>query len=75
MQFHKIHAVTVQSFLSSTWADAWVLIENITNITRLNLETAKETDILNSSGFFCASAVIRLVAAVTTPWMEEAKGN
>ena len=36
-------------------------------LTLLNLETARDTEVLNSSGFFCAKVVMRLVAAVTTP--------
>lgn len=42
-------------------------------LTLLNLETARETEVLNSSGFFCAKVVMRLVAAVTTPWKENAR--
>lgn len=36
-------------------------------LTLLSRETARETEVLNSSGFFWASVVMRLVAAVTTP--------
>lgn len=36
--------------------------------TLLSLATASEMDVLKSSGLFWASVVMRLVAAVTTPW-------
>lgn len=36
--------------------------------TRLSRATASEMDVLKSSGLFWASVVMRLVAAVTTPW-------
>lgn len=38
--------------------------------TLLSLATAKDTDVLKSSGLFWAREVIRLAAAVTTPWKE-----
>lgn len=36
--------------------------------TLLSLATAKDTDVLKSSGLFWAREVIRLAAAVTTPF-------
>lgn len=38
--------------------------------TLLSLATASEMDVLKSSGLFWARVVIRLVAAVTTPWKQ-----
>lgn len=37
-------------------------------LTLLRRATASEMDVLKSSGLFWASVVMRLVAAVTTPW-------
>lgn len=39
--------------------------------TLLSRETARETQVLNSSGFFWLRHVIREMAAVTTPWMNK----
>lgn len=36
-------------------------------LTLLSLATARDTDVLKSSGLFWARVVMRLVAAVTTP--------
>lgn len=40
-------------------------------LTLLSLATARDTAVLKSSGFFCARVMMRLVAAVTTPWEKD----
>lgn len=40
----------------------------IDELTLLSLATASDTAVLKSSGFFWARVMMRLVAAVTTPW-------
>lgn len=39
----------------------------VATLTRLSRDTAKETHVLNSSGFFWLKQVMREIAAVTTP--------
>lgn len=55
---------------SAKWRDkeqAHPKLRPVSRLTLLSLETARDTEVLNSSGFFCAKVVMRLVAAVTTP--------
>ena len=44
-------------------------------LTLLSRDTASDTQVLNSSGFFWLRQVMREIAAVTTPWGERAQGN
>lgn len=44
--------------------------EQGSTLTRLKRDTARETQVLKSSGFFLQRQVMRLTAAVTTPCKE-----
>lgn len=52
-------SVTKASYTSYRWTP-----------TLLSLATASEMDVLKSSGLFWARVVMRLVAAVTTPYIQ-----
>lgn len=63
-------ALPTERDASAKWRDkeqAHPELHPVSRLTLLSLETARDTEVLNSSGFFCAKVVMRLVAAVTTP--------
>lgn len=66
-QDSKLTDVEVRFYLWPQW-DEDIMWSQWKTPTLLSLATASEMEVLKSLGLFWARVVIRLVAAVTTPW-------